>query len=60
MREAYRRNKQMLYEELKSNNEQLLVCLTYTSPEILSFDQITDKIIVLLHRLMKESEKVTR
>lgn len=60
MKEVYRKNKQILYQPLIAEGRQMLLCLTYTSREILPYEQISDKIIVLLHRLLKENEKVTR
>lgn len=60
MREAFRRNKEILYTPLTENQQQMLVCFTYNSKEIVQYDQIRDKIIVILHRLLKENEKVTR
>lgn len=59
MKEAYRLNKQILYIPLVEKQQQLLVCLTYNTREIHSYDQIRDKIIVILHRLLIENEKVT-
>lgn len=59
MKEAYRLNKQILYVPLRENQQQILVCLTYNTREIQAYDQIRDKIIVILHRLLKENEKVT-
>jgi len=59
MKESYRRNKHLLYIPLHENQQQLLLCITYTAKEILPQDEIRNKIIVLLHRLLKENEKVT-
>lgn len=60
MREAYRLHKHPLVAEMKQRPCHIRVSITYTSREILPYEQIEDKIIVLLQRLIKESEKVTR
>ena len=60
IREAYRRNKYILYDALAENHKQIVVCLTYTSKEILSFDLITQKIIVLLQRLREDHAEIAR
>ena len=59
MKEAFRLNKGKLYETLIPVHKHMLLCLTYTSKEILPFDQLRGKIILLLQRLKEESEKVT-
>ena len=59
MREAYRLNKQLLYDNLAGTNVQLYFCITYTSKEIVPYNQIETKIILLLQRLIEENEKVT-
>jgi len=60
MRESYRLNKQILYEPLVKKQQKLLLCFTFTAKEILSFAEIQVKIILLLQRLIKENEKLTR
>jgi ribonuclease P protein component len=59
MREAYRLNKQLLYDNLAGTSIQLYFSITYTSKEIVPYDQIETKIILLLQRLIEENEKVT-
>ena len=59
MREAYRKNKNILYEFLLQNQDSLILCLTYTSKEILPYDLLQEKIIVLLQRLRIEYAKGT-
>jgi ribonuclease P protein component len=59
IREAYRLNKQLLYHKLAENNQQIIFCITYTAKEIVDYDLIRTKIILLLHRLVEENEKVT-
>ena len=60
IREAYRRNKYILYDPLNRSNKQILLCLAYTSKEIVSFDIIKEKIIVLLQRLKEDHAEVAR
>jgi len=57
IREAFRRNKQALYEFLDEHHVKVLVCFGYSSKEILPFNTIQDKIILLLQRLMDENEE---
>ena len=57
MREAYRKNKFILYEFLEPNQGTLILALTYTSKEILPYDLLQEKIIVLLQRLRIEYAK---
>lgn len=56
IREAYRKNKHILYDSLSEKGEQMAVCLTYTPKEILPYSLIEEKIIVLLRRLSKGNE----
>lgn len=57
MREAYRKNKFIIYEFLEKNQGNMILCLTYTSKEILAYDLLQEKIIVLLQRLRIEYAK---
>lgn len=59
IKESYRLNKQELYESLKARHQHILLCIHYTAKEILPFDNIQGKIILLLQRLREENEKVT-
>ena len=54
-REAFRKNKSLLYESLEENQIQMLVCFQYTAKVILSFQLIEEKIIVLLQRLKEKN-----
>jgi len=58
MKEAYRLNKHILYEGFQENLQPLILCLTYTSKEILPFTIIQEKIILILKRLNAENEKI--
>jgi len=59
MKEAYRMNKHIIYGPLNDKGQQLALCISYTAKEIVSYDLICEKIILLLQRLIKENEKVT-
>jgi ribonuclease P protein component len=59
MKEAYRLNKQNLFDNLTGTGHQLAVCITYAGKEIADFDFVQAKIIILLQRLIEENEKVT-
>jgi len=60
IRETYRKNKEILYEPLEKNHEQMLLCITYTAKEIVSYEIMTGKIIVLLQRLKERNAEVGR
>ena len=59
IRESYRKNKYILYESLEERHEQMLVCIQYTPKEILSYQLIQEKIIILLQRLKEENAEIT-
>ncbi|MCX6266863.1 MAG: ribonuclease P protein component [Bacteroidetes bacterium] len=59
MKEAYRVNKQLLYNDLSGRGTQIVFCMTYTAKEIVDYHHIEAKIILLLQRLIEENEKVT-
>ena len=54
IREAYRKHKYILYDSLSEKQEQMLICMTYISKEIVSYQIMTEKIIVLLLRFKEE------
>lgn len=58
LREAYRQNKKIIHDVLLPSGRSLLICITYTSKEILSYSEIQDKIILILSRLKEECGKV--
>jgi len=59
MKEAYRLNKQIISAPPANGYQHLVICITYTAKEIVPFDLIREKIILLLQRLNEENEKVT-
>lgn len=58
MREAYRKNKRPLTDWLKGKNQSLDVAFIYTGSQILSYRNMEEKIIVTLHKIIEENEKV--
>jgi len=59
IRESYRLNKEIGVEPLKTRNRNILLCIHYTSKEIMPSQNIQEKIILLLQRLRVEYEKIT-
>jgi len=59
IREAYRLNRHETSESLSATGRGMLLSIHYTAKEILPFAVIQGKIILLLHRLKEENEKVT-
>ncbi len=57
IREAYRLNKNIFSNKVISNDKKIVFTLIYTEKEILNFKMIQEKIILVLHRLVKEHEK---
>lgn len=60
LRESYRKNKSILYEELDSQALKITVAFIFTSKKSPSFDEIEKKIIQAIHRLildLKEHKK---
>lgn len=54
IREAYRTNKNVLYEYLDQNNVRIVFMIIYTASDILEYKDIENKIIVILRRLKEE------
>ncbi|UCG26764.1 MAG: ribonuclease P protein component [Bacteroidales bacterium] len=57
MKEAYRKNKYILYEPVQSGNHQLSVLLIYTADEVISYQVLEEKIIVTLKKLSSAYEE---
>lgn len=51
IREAYRKNKQILYNHLEG--KKLHIMFIYTSKTIMSYNEVEEKIIIALERLTK-------
>ncbi|MEZ5082345.1 MAG: ribonuclease P protein component [Bacteroidales bacterium] len=54
IREAYRKNKSGYFDFLKSQNRHCLIGIIYTYGRIAKYEQIEQKIILVLQRLQKE------
>lgn len=59
IREAYRKNKGLLYGALEFQNIYLNFAIIYTQKEIFSYQEIESSIIVMLEKLNKAYEKLT-
>ena len=53
IREAYRKNKHLLYEGLNNNEGSLLLGFIYTAKTIPEYKEVESKIILILQRLIK-------
>jgi len=59
IREAWRINEEILYEDLTERQQQMAVCIMYTSKEILPSSLVREKIILILQRLRKGHAKIS-
>jgi ribonuclease P protein component len=57
LREAYRRNKQILKEPIELKDKQLLLFLIYLANKPLSYQEIEDKIVLILQELKEQYEQ---
>lgn len=57
MRESYRHQKHLLYDELKSKNNYLILGLVYSSEEITDYQHINKEIKLLLAQLISRLER---
>jgi len=57
IREAYRKNKNILYDALEASSKNLAFVILYTGKLMPSYKDIESKIILILQRLVKENEK---
>lgn len=57
IREAYRGNKNLLYEFLIKHNRKCSFAVVYSSGKIAEYKEIEEKIILVLQRLQKEYAK---
>ena len=53
MREAYRKNKNILIDQLQGSDKGMAIALVYTEREVISYSDIEDKIILSLQRLAR-------
>ena len=59
VREAYRKNKNILYDALNDSSKKIAFILLYTGKIKISYQDIESKIILILQRLVKENEEIT-
>lgn len=59
-REAYRKNKQILYESIKDPSKKMAFIIIYTGKYIMRYNDVEAKIILILQRLVKENEEVVK
>jgi ribonuclease P protein component len=57
IREAYRKNKSIFYPAIEKSDRRIALSISYYAKEILSYPEITGKIILILQRLNVELEK---
>lgn len=57
MREAYRKNKEVIYDILYNNSRKMVFMLHYSGKIIISFKEVESKIILILQRLTKGNEE---
>lgn len=60
IREVYRKRKDKLYHNLTENQSGIIhFAIIYTSKKILSYQELDEKIIIVIDRLIKANEKTT-
>ncbi len=57
IREAYRKNKEPLLLSFSGKNAQCIFAIVFVGNEIMKYDEIEQKIIILIQRLIDEYEK---
>lgn len=57
MREAYRKNKWIIYDELSKNGKQIHLSFVFTGKSLISYTETEAKIILSLQRLLIEMNK---
>lgn len=58
MKEAYRKNKAILYDHAESNHTGYYIAFIYNGQQIANYEEIEEKIIVILRRLTQTPYKV--
>lgn len=56
IKESYRKNKEIIYEVLNTKNKKLILSFLYISTEILEYNEIESKIILILNQIRKDFE----
>jgi len=57
LREAYRKNKELLYDFLSKDGKQYALAIVFTGTAPVSYEELEGKIILSLQRLVKENEE---
>jgi len=57
IREAYRKNKEPLLMAFSDKKTQCIFAIVYVGKEIMKYDELEQKIIILIQRLLDEYEK---
>jgi ribonuclease P protein component len=60
IREAYRKNKYLLYNALDDNHKKLTFTIIYAAKDIIAYDDLERKMIQVLNQLIMEHEKDTK
>lgn len=60
MKESFRKNKHLLYDAFANSNKKLVFMILYNEKKLISYEEIENKIILILHRLVKENEKISK
>lgn len=56
MREAYRKHKHLLYEQLQTSQKTIALALVFTGKEVVAYSELEEKIILSLQRLADMNE----
>ncbi|MQY78636.1 MAG: ribonuclease P protein component [Bacteroidetes bacterium] len=59
IKEAYRKNKQNLYFDLKSKNLNIAFILIYLAHDLMAYPELEEKMILTLQKLMESYEKAS-
>ena len=59
IKEAYRKNKQNLYHDLKSKNLNIAFILIYLAHDLMAYPELEEKMILTLQKLMESYEKAS-
>ena len=59
IKEAYRKNKQNLYHDLKSKNLHIVFILIYLAHDLMTYSELEGKMILTLQKLMESYEKAS-
>ena len=59
IKEAYRKNKQNLYHDLKSKNLNIVFILIYLAHDLMAYPELEEEMILTLQKLMESYEKAS-